>query len=153
MAYLTVDGINAWLASSKYQITAVEDELEQGVIDWGFAKLSTRYATADWVDELTTPALVLTGMEMLYAAWFLQRQISDDDGMPEYALHLERRAMEFLTGIADDIIDLPGVDPDPDLIAVRAPVFFPTDSSTQLAEDDPTDPDGSPRAFSMNAVY
>jgi hypothetical protein len=153
VAYLSVDGINAWLASTKYTAANLDTELEQGVIDWGFGKLSTRYATDTWIDDSTTPGRVLTGLEMLYAAWFLQRQVSDDDGMPDYALHLEKRAMDYLCGIADDIIDLPGVDPDPDLIKRRAPVFFPTDSSTQLAEDDPHDPNGSPRAFSMSSLF
>jgi len=151
VAYLSIDKVNQWLATTKYTVTSVEDELDASVASTGFGRVSTRYATDDWVDNGTTPSLVITALSMLYAAWFLQRQISDDEMTDQdYPIRLERRAYELLDGIAGDIIDLPGVDPDPALIEARAPVFFPTDSSTTLWEDDP---DGSPRAFTMGATF
>lgn len=154
MAYLETTDINQWLASTKYTVSSVEDDLDASVVSIGFGRLSTRYATDDWTDKASTPDLVITALSMLYAAWFLQRQISDDEMTDQdYPIRLEKRAYQLLDGIATDIIDLPGFDPDPDLISGRAPVFFPTDSSTQLSLDDPTDPDGSPRAFSMNTRF
>jgi hypothetical protein len=76
--------------------------------------------------------------------------LTEDELTPaSYAVRLEDRAMALLMGIANDTIDLPGVDPDPALIDVHAPLFYPTDASTQLSVDDPTDPDGTPRVFDM----
>lgn len=154
MAYLSEDRINAWLASTKYTITSVDPELERGVIDFGFAKLGERYATSDWVDEATTPSLVLSALSMVYASWFLQRQISDDEmSDQDYPIRLERRAWDLLCGIANGSIEIPGVDPDPTLTANHTALFFPTDRSTELALYDPSDPDGSPRAFTMGQVF
>ena len=154
MSYLVDDGVNAWLAHTKYTISAVEPELDAAVVSAGFARLSTRYDTAVWVDTASTPPLVLTALSMLYAAWFLQRQISDDElTEQDYPIRLENRAWGMLDAIGLTLIDLPGVDPDPTLNESKSAVFFPTDSSTSLWEDDPTDPEGSPRAFTMAQVF
>jgi hypothetical protein len=154
VSYLVDTGVNAWLASTKYTVQAVEPELEAAVVAAGFGRLSTRYDTAVWTDTASTPPLVLTALSMLYAAWFLQRQISDDEQTEQdYPVRLEKRAWDMLTAIATDLIDLPGVDPDPGLVDARGAVFFPTDESTALYEDDPTDPNGSPRAFTMAQVF
>jgi len=154
VAYLTDETVNAWLAHTKYTIEVVEPELETAVVAGGFGKLSLRYATTGWTDEASTPPLVITALSMLYAAWYLQRQISDDemDAM-SYPIRLEARAWAMLDAIATGLIDLPGVDPDPTLTDNRGPLFFPDDASTQLSIDDPFDPEGSPRAFAMNQVF
>lgn len=91
---------------------------------------------------------------MLYAAWFLQRQISDDEQTEQdYPVRLEKRAYAMLDAILAGLIDLPGVDPDPSLSDTQSAVFFPTDESTALYQDDPCNPDGSPRAFTMAQVF
>lgn len=154
MSYLTDETVNTWLASTKYTIEVVEPELDAAVVAAGFARLSTRYDTTTWTNTATTPDLVITALSMLYAAWFLQRQISDDQmSDQDYPIRLENRAWSMFDGIANDTINLPGVDPDPTLIEGKAPLFFPTDDSTTLWEEDPEDPDGTPRAFSMNQVF
>jgi hypothetical protein len=154
VAYLVEDQVNAWLASTKYHVDALEDELEAAVVGSSFAAVSTRYDTSEWLDDVTTPSLMTVAMSMLYAAWWLQRQISEDELTDQsYPIRLEERAMTLLTGIADATIDLPGVDPDPDLTAGRGPLFYPNDASTALWEDDPLDPLGSPRAFTMGSAF
>jgi hypothetical protein len=156
VAYLTVDGVNAFLAATKYDVAEIEEDLEQHVVDAGFAIVAARYATEDWTDKDLTPSLVFTALCMIYAAWFLQRQIGDDQDEQEgfsYQVRLEQRGMAILKAIADGTYDLPGVEPDPDLVNAGVPLFFPTDASTTLAEEDPFDPDGSPRAFSMGTRF
>jgi hypothetical protein len=154
VSYLVPDQINAWLAATKYTVSTVEDELDAAVVAAGFGRVSTRYDTAVWVDASTTPPLVMTALSMLYAAWYLQRQISDDElTEQDYPIRLENRAYALLDAIAATLIDLPGVDPDPSLNDTKTAIFFPTDESTQLYEDDPTNPDGSPRAFTMAQVF
>lgn len=154
MAYLDDERVNSWLAATKYQVGALEPELEEQVVQQGFARLSTRYATTDWTDDASTPPLVITALSMLYAAWYLQRQISDDElNADSYPMILEARAWGLIDGIASDTIDLPGVDPDPAVLAGKQPLFFPDDSSTTLWEDDPHDPGGAPRYFSMGQTF
>lgn len=154
MAYLTIDSINAWLASTKYTVNTVEPVLEDTVVESGFARVSLRYATTSWIDTASTPSLVLSALSMLYAAWFLQRQISDDEMTDQdYPIRLEARAWALLDSIGANVVDLPGVDPDPALAAVGQPLFFPTDTSTSLWEADEADPEGSPRAFTMGAIF
>lgn len=154
MAYLDDDRVNSWLAATKYQVQALEPELEEQVVQQGFARLSTRYAIDLWLDEASTPPLVITALSMLYAAWYLERQISDDQlDADSYPIRLEARAWGLIDGIASDTIDLPGVDPDPAILAGRQPLFYPDDSSTALWEDDPTDPNGAPRHFSMGQTF
>lgn len=155
MAYLTKEQVNVWLAETKLQVSAIDADLDTAVADAGLAVLSVRYATSTWADGASTPELVVQALSMLYASWYLQRQIgADDDALDEtsYPIRLEKRAMAVLQGILDRTIEI-DVDPDPTLAAIDQPLFFPTDSSTQLSVDDPTDPDGSPRVFAMNQRF
>lgn len=150
MSYLSTTPVNTWLATTKYTVDAIEsplDEMVQGII---FGKLALRYDTSTWTDGTDTPALILSAMSMLYAAYYMQRQISEDDQTPEtYPVRLETRALDLIAGILAELVDIPDADPDPTLTTNRGLEFFPTDASTQLAIDDPTDPNGTPRVFSM----
>jgi hypothetical protein len=153
VSYLTLGRVNSWLASTKYTEDIVEPDLEQQVADIAFGQLSARYDTSVWIDEVTTPSLVNTAMSMLYAAWFYLRQVGDDSDMADYGYKLEERALALLAGISNETIDIPGVDPNPELAVGGSPGFFPTDASTQLWIDDPTDVDGTPVYFSMQETF
>lgn len=156
MAYFLLSDVNQWLARSKYDARIIEPEVEKAVKDAGFGIVSLRYNTTTWVDQATTPRLVWTALSMIYAAWWLQRQIGDDTEAEigqTYPIRLEARGMAILNGIATELIDLPEADPDPELVGYKTALFFPTDESTQLAEDDPCDPNGTPRVFSMGTRF
>jgi hypothetical protein len=149
MAYLSVEQVNAWLAETKFQVPDIDVELERGVVDYMVGKLSDRYVVSSWTDDQSTPSIVLNVMGMLYAAWYLQRQVGNDAGDltdSSYPVRLERRAFGLFEDVATGAIELP----DELLVAGGGPLFYPNDASTS---SDPSDPDHSPRAFSMTMEF
>ena len=153
MAYLSVDNINNWLATSKYSVSAVNADMENNAAALVLGKLDGRYAIEDWVDQVSTPDMIVSILAMLVAAWEYDRAVSEDGEGDSYAARLERRAMELLMGLSDGTITIPDVPQDPSADSGYGPAFFPTDDSTELFAEDPYDPEGSPRAFTMGMKF
>lgn len=150
MSYLTLQQINKWLATTKYQAASINSEMETAAASIVTGKLNTRYDIVGWVDSNSTPEIVCTVMAMLVAAWEYDKATSeDDDGGDPYAVRLERRAMALLESLASGVIDIPGVEAD----QVDGPVFWPSDDSTALYDSDPYSRDATPQVFSMNKVF
>lgn len=153
MAYLGVTNINNWLATSKYSVSAVNTDMENNAVALVLGKLDGRYAIEEWVDQASTPDMVVSILAMLVAAWEYDRAVSEDGEGDSYSVRLERRAMELLMGLYDGTITIPEVPQDASATTGYGPAFFPTDASNNLFEQDPYNPEGSPRAFSMGMLF
>lgn len=153
MAYLTPQNVQAWLQSTKYEITVVNTDFEAASRLKAFGKLEQRYDTSVWTDNTNTPGLVLSAISMMVAAAELRRIVSEEDGLASHAQWLEDRAMAIIEGIVSGAIELPGVDPDPASTLGGGPLFFPNDVATEAAKVWEWDPVGAPRAFAMNERF
>lgn len=152
MAVIELSDVQAWLEQTKFTITTVDAELELSARTLAFSTVAVHYDTSAWTDETDTPELIKSIIAMLVAAWQYDRQYAEEDiEGSSYSQRLEERAMMILNGIADGTLSL-GTGPD-DSVDVTSPAFWPTDASTLLADDDPEDPDASPRAYTMGMVF
>jgi hypothetical protein len=149
VSYLTTKSVQAWLHSSKYEITAIDTELETAAKEIYFGEFGQRYDTSSWTNASTTPQLVLTVMSMYVASVYLRRAVSQDDGYASYADWLEKRVETLCTAIVNGSIELPAT-MDTTSSLGGGPLFFPTDDSTALS---PNDPESSPRSFTMNMEF
>ena len=152
MSYLVSKNVQDWLQNTKYVVTTVNTSFESQASLTVLGKLGRRYDTSTWIDASSTPALVLNVIAMLVASYELRKAASEEDGLTEYADWLEGRATQICEDILEGAIEI-GVDPDTTTAVGGSAVFFPTDASTQLATDDPCDPDGTPQMFSMGQVF
>jgi hypothetical protein len=120
-----------------------------------FGRLSDRFDTSLWVDPGSTPTLVRKVVGLLVAAWEYARAVAEDvveAGALTYDVRLEARAWQIVAMILDGSLDI-GIPPDTSGQVADSLIFFPTDQSTTWAEDDPLDPLGSGRAFSMGQRF
>jgi len=152
MSYLTITNVNNWLATTKYAVGGVNSDMEANAAATVLGALDNRYDITPWIDSASTPAMAVSIMAMLVAAWEYDRATSEDSSEDTYAARLERRAMLLLGQLADGSTILPGVEPDLSA-GGSGPAFFPTDDSTALADFDPLSPDASPMAFSMGQQF
>lgn len=127
-AVVTLDDVNAWLAPTKYALTAIDAHVEDIYQVAVFAKLGQVYDVSGWVSPATTPALVRKVIAGLTAAHEYERRVSEDvvDG-DNYADKIRRWSSELLSGIYGNEFDI-GQDQDTDLATARSLSFFPTDS-------------------------
>jgi hypothetical protein len=149
VSYLNVKSVQAWLHQSKYEVTAIDPELEKAAKEIYFGEFAQRYDTSSWTNATTTPQLVLTVMSMYVASVYLRRAVSQDDGYASYADWLEKRVETICAAIVSGSIELPSpIDTSSSLGG--GPLFFPKDSSANLHT---SDPEYSARAFSMNMEF
>lgn len=155
MAYLQLEQVQGWLNAYKYDVSvdSIDPEQEAAAADQVIPILEQRYDTSLWVDGASTPPMVLRIIAMLVASFTLRKAISEDDGQANYCSWLERRVQKLLEGLVSGLIDLPGVEEDPNAPLSSSIVFFPTDESTELWRDDPYDEGGSALVFDMQKVW
>jgi len=125
--------VNQYLQTTKFSVTAVSLNIVNYIETSIFAKLNRRYDTSLWVDNGTTPALVIHLMEMWYAGFYLRKIISEEDGLTSYADWLQDEVDRQCSDIASGAISLIGVTEYED--GAARPEFFPNDASTLLWED------------------
>jgi hypothetical protein len=145
MAYLTLDKVQQWLEPTKATITAIEPALEMTVSDYVLTRIGTQYNIDGWVDLESTPSLVLDAMSMLYAAWFYERQLSEDMAIDtgNWGKHLETWATKFIEDISSGALEL--IDQDALLTLQGSPEFYPTDNQ----DSDPN----NQRIFTIGSVF
>jgi len=150
MTYITVDQAQAWCEATRMTLSSVDSELADSMAIQTIARLSQAYETAGWVDESTTPKLVVKIIAMLYVAAEYDRVFSTSDAGSVYAQRLRAMAEQLIVGILAGTTDL--VDASETSAATSGPLFYPTDQSTAIA---PTREDMStgPEAFSMGRVF
>jgi hypothetical protein len=129
MAYIAAANVNDWLEATK---SSVADPLAAGMMqlaqDKVLGRLAATFDTTTWLDEDTTPALIVTIMSMLYAASYYRMVYSEDleDGVGlNWAQWLEQSAEGYLTMIIDGTLELPDLG-DPTL-SIGYPSFYPND--------------------------
>lgn len=153
MALITVAQVNAWLDPTKASISSLSDDITNNVEKITLGKLATRFDTSGWTTALATPDLVQTIIAMHYASVVYSRAYSEDvlgDADATYGRILKEDAEKLCEGILNGYVELTDLSgyTNPD-----APEFWPTNSSTTLAETDPTNANASPRAFTMGQVF
>lgn len=153
MAYTTTQKVQQWCQASKYTVDTIPDEFVEEAVDTCFSRLGRRYDTTPWLNEATTPSLVLNLITMLVASYVLRKAFAEDEGAHEYPDWLEGRVLTMLEGISDGLLEIPGTDPDPESAVEGVPAFFPTDDATDLWFDDPTAEGGAARAFTMEQIF
>src|SRR3954469_6932378 len=111
MSRITAPQAQAWFDKTNLNVGSTLDlallaEIETEVL----ARLGAAFDISTWVDNATTPRLVQTILSKMYAAWFYNRQYSEDVGdANEYANKLVANAELLITGLINGTIDLPEV--------------------------------------------
>lgn len=147
MPNITLDELNQWLGS-KLNLVAIPLDLEVSATARVRAALESRYPTDTWTTPVNTPTQVRTVISLLTAAWAYDRQYAEDAvDTRSYGTKLEERANWLLQAAVESGIE--GVTP----TSGGQPIFWPTDASTDLGAEDPTDPDAAPRFFEMKASF
>jgi hypothetical protein len=153
VTYLALSQVQAWLQSTKYPISHVDATIETVEATTVIGNLNARYDTSTWTNGTTTPPMVVSIISMKVAAAELRRVAGEEDGRYEYAKWLEDRANQLTDDIVNAVIDLPGIDPSTASVLGGGPLFWPTDLSTTMAFEDPTQPGTTPQAFGMDRVF
>jgi hypothetical protein len=153
--HVLLEQVQGWLNIHKYDVGVDQlDPVQEGLAaNFVLSALEQRYDTSTWVDEVTTPPMIVQIISMLVASYTLRKAVSEDDGVANYAGWLENRAKVLVEGLINGGLDLPGVDPDPTAPASSSVGFFPTQEATDLWEDDPHDPEGAARHFDSQMVF
>ena len=153
-AHCTVAECQQWLERTKISLASVDTELEASA--WAIANesISQTYDTSTWVDATTTPKQVRSIVSMLVAAWEYGRALSDMYSSASgvtWGSKLEALAMQLLGGIASASVPIVGQDLLRD--STSRIKFWPNDTATALAEEDPTADNAAPRVMSMGKVF
>lgn len=109
--YLDPADVNNWFEGSKLTLDQINVGIETVAATTIVGRLTNAYDTSSWVDESTTPALVIQLIAMHYAAAYYRRAYSEDlvDGVGlNWAEWLERSVEGYITMILDGAIDLEG---------------------------------------------
>jgi hypothetical protein len=135
---VSLDEVQSWLAPTKFDLPALDLELEETSRTVVFGRLEDRFDVSTWVDEGTTPVLVRKVVAIYVAIMEYERAISEDypDG-DSYSKRLWSRMETLINGIIDDNIHI-GQDQDSTLSALESPAFFPMDAQDDWTpgEDD-----------------
>lgn len=150
MARITPQMAQAWFDGTKLVVESLDTPLLDLVETEVLGRIGAAFDTSTWVDVSTTPKLVRVTISKLYAAWFYNRQYSEEVGEQNvYAAKLEANAELLITGLIDGTIDLeevPSGDPS------GQPGFYPTDESSAM-EATADDRSLGPEVFSMGKVF
>lgn len=159
MSYLDTDRVQAFLQHTKFNIGGVEEEYES-VATIVIGKVTQRYDTSVWLDEDTTPDLILNLMAMLAAAMYLRKVASEEDGLTSYADSLESRVDAICEAIVNGTLVIDGETYNSEFPTGSGPSYFPDETATALYEDNNSRPDGStweenaaPRVFGMSQQF
>jgi hypothetical protein len=140
MALIDVDDVQPFLEETKLRLNS-GDDLPEEPFQSEFVR--SRLASCDldvstWVDSSTTPTLIKWIIGMLVAAQRYNRFYSetDEDAGNPYANKLEEHAKLLLEGICAGSIDLLDVTDDPASTGFGSIVFYPTDTTGELNEEE-----------------
>jgi hypothetical protein len=128
MAHIAVEDANAWVDHVKLSVSVLDADLEESLWEQVVAQAAHAYETSTWVDESSTPGLIRKVLAMYYAAWFINRTVSEDDDVSAYAVLLMAKADQLMSGIAAGTIVLP--DATATALNADAPLFYPNDLSS-----------------------
>lgn len=151
MTYISVPEAQAWLESTKLTIAELDTDLADSVTIEILARLAGSFVTTSWTDITNTPNLVRKIIAMEYAAWYVNRAYSNDEGLSVYAGRLLRMAQDLIDGLIGGAIILTD-DTNPVDAANSTAQFYPTDASSLLV---PTSDDmslGGP-VFTMGVIW
>jgi hypothetical protein len=155
MLHVSLAEVQQWLEPTKLTVTAVDPALEASAFNVVASTLGTRYDSSGWTDQYNTPPLIRTIVSMHVAGYTYNRQYSENADVSSYGAWLVRYATTLLQQVDNKQVILVGEDADVEEFSY--PAFFPTDNSTNLADPklggDPTDPNASPRVFSMGQLF
>jgi hypothetical protein len=159
--HISLSDAQAWLETTKANLTSLDSSLEQQVTTEILAKLADTlsdptFGTPTWVDRNTTPEIVRQVIAMYYAGWFYDRQYSEvlaSEGN-SYGLLLRTQADLIIAGIISSSILITEILPN---LPQTAPVFYPTDASStldaQMANSNPDDKSIGPSYFQSQKVF
>lgn len=103
-ALIALTDVQAWLESTKTQVTAIEDTLAAQISSQVLGVVSSRYSTGTWLSAATTPLLIKRVISMFYAGYFYHRTFSNDSEPGAYGDRLLADAQILLDGIASGTI-------------------------------------------------
>lgn len=151
MARISVAEAQAWAEDSKLSITSLNLPLLTQAETIVLAKLGRAYDPLTvqnlWVNEATTPQIVRMLIALKYVSYFYDRQYSEDEGRNPWARRLDGISEDLLQQVMRGDIDIPEV---AGVTGVaRAPLFYPTDASSEETGPTTEDPSAGPPSFSM----
>lgn len=131
MAYLSAEAVDSWLENSKFTVDSIDPNRELVCAQKVIGRLRGSYDTSTWVDESTSPPLVIQLVAMLYAAAHYRYHYSEDleEGVGlNWAEWLEGSAEAYIASLLDGSIILEeGELTDTGLLR---PAFYPNDESS-----------------------
>jgi len=139
--YLTPERVQQWLEKTSAPVTDIDVMRESTARDVIFGMLVSRYDTTLWVDEDTTPSLVLNLMSALYASYTYNAVYSENYGDSDYGRQLWSMVDKLLGNIQSGEVDLPVLE-----TGLGQPAFYPTDTQE-------FDEMGDERKFSMSVEF
>lgn len=152
MARVTVSEIQAWLEPTKLTLgplSATDQELLLHLEEEVLVRLTSVYTVTTWTDETNTPKIVRTIISKKFASWVVDKKYSENqEEGNDYAARLDANAEMLLTGLTENIIEIPGETAS----NPNTPSFYPTDASSAM-EPTRDDPSLGPARFSMGKVF
>lgn len=143
MAYISIEEVNAWLAETKITALSLDVALETSIVNQVFASVRKAYDVSSWANAVTTPSLVRNIISMLYAGWYYERTLSEDNNVASYGMLLINSANKLIEDIVGGSVIL-----DPAL-----PVVVATNTYSQGQPGfEPTAIDDGP-AFTMGKIW
>jgi len=151
MAHITVAEANAWLESTKLNVSSIDTAVEGHASQNILSRLASVFDTSTWINETLTPKLVRTLISMYYVSYIYDRVYADDgENTSNYAFILRRNADFLIGGLLNGSVVLEEI---PDVVTdLMDPVFFPNDQSSLNEPSDDFPSDGPP-AFTMGQVF
>lgn len=150
-AHISTAEAQAWLETTKLDITTLDTELEVAISLQVLSRLAVAFDVTQWTSNTSTPKLVRKIIAMMYAAAYYNRQYSEEEGTNQYADQLHTYAMNLIKGILEGSVII--TDGDPSTAKdFSTPIFYPTDESSNR-EPTSENPSLGPRKFSMGTIW
>lgn len=133
--YLTTDLVLAWSNGDKVTwADTVDESLDSQIASQVLAKAARAFDTTTWIDNDTTPDLILSIIAMIYVGRKFQELYGEDSLNSDYGSALVTDAFNMLQNLIDgDLILL-----DEDMLPIESSVgsglrFEPTESDPMFA--------------------
>lgn len=129
MSYISVNQVNAWYTDSKVVAQSLDTELEMSIVEQAFASLRKTFDVSSWTNDTNTPSLVKKIIAMIYAGWYYERTVSENNNTLSYGMLLINSGNKLLEDLVGGTILLDPAIPVVDAVGTYsqgAPGFEPT---------------------------
>ena len=100
MAYIDVQLANAWTDKDRFNLTAIDVNLENQIASQVIERASQAFDTATWENSATTPPIILSIIAMIYTGRYGQSKTQDNiSGIDNYWTKLVEDANKILENL------------------------------------------------------